>query len=74
MKSATEIIKAFGGCPAFARAVGITDSHARTMLARNSIPPRHWQVVVSAAEAAGIEGITLGALAESVADQQRATA
>lgn len=45
-----EVIDKFGGPRGFAQAVGIPESHARTMLARKSIPVEHWRAVVAAAE------------------------
>ena len=50
LKDFAAVIDAFGGPLAFAEAVGIPASHARTMKARNSISADYWPQVVSAAE------------------------
>src|ERR1700691_3792777 len=57
------IIDAFGGSAAFAAAVGIPDSHARAMKARNSIAPSWWPRVVTEARARDLEWITFERLA-----------
>lgn len=59
MKSFSELIDKFGGAPAFADKIGIPASHARTMKARDSIPPEHWPAVIAAAQVSGDEPITM---------------
>jgi hypothetical protein len=54
MKSFGDIIDAFGGPVPFSQALGIADTHARTMKARNSIPPDHWAKLIVEAESRGI--------------------
>lgn len=51
----------------FARDIGITVEHASAMKQRNSIPSAHWLNVVRAAEDRGVDGVTLGRLAELAA-------
>ncbi len=64
MRSFTDIIIAFGGPVPFSRALGIPDTHARTMQVRDSIPPERWQELVRAASELRIEGVTFERLAE----------
>lgn len=59
MDSFVQIIDSFGGASSFGEAIGIPDSHARAMKARNSIPDGYWLDTVKAAEARGINGVTL---------------
>jgi hypothetical protein len=63
MRSFSDVIDAIGGPPSFAEAVGIPDSHARTMKARDSIPPGYWPKTVAAALAKGRFDISLETLA-----------
>lgn len=63
MDSFAAVIDSFGGPLKFATAVGVVDSHARAMKARNSIPSDYWSEVVAAANAHAIHGITLELLA-----------
>jgi hypothetical protein len=58
MESFAALIDSFGGPLAFAKATGLKDSHVRTMKTRNSIPTEHWPVVVKAAKAKALSGIT----------------
>ncbi len=67
MNSFSSVIDAFGGPAKFGDAIGIPDSHARTMKARDSIPADRWSKVVAAAEERGVEGVTLEKLAELAA-------
>jgi hypothetical protein len=64
METFGAIIDAFGGTSAFGQAIGIPDSHARTMKARDSIPPEHWDRLVKAAIERDIEGISFKRLTE----------
>lgn len=59
MNSFAQIIDAFGGSASFGEAVGISDSHARVMRSRDSIPDGYWLSTVLEAEARGIKGVTL---------------
>lgn len=61
MNSFSAVIEAFNG--RFAEAIGVEESHARTMKARDSIPSTRWAATVSAARDLGIEGVTLELLA-----------
>lgn len=61
MNSFSEVIEAFGG--RFAQAIGVPESHGRTMKARDSIPSTRWLETVTAARDLGIDGITLDLLA-----------
>jgi hypothetical protein len=63
-ESFTAIIEAFGGAAPFGEAIGVPDSHARTMKARDSIPSPRWNDVVAAAERLQIAGVTLKVLAD----------
>ncbi|MCK1577858.1 hypothetical protein [Bradyrhizobium sp. 174] len=63
-RSHSDVIEAFGGAVKFGAAVGIKDSHARTMKARDSIPSGRWNDVVNAAEREAIPHITLKLLAD----------
>ena len=74
MESFSDVIRALGEPPGFAKAVGVAESHARTMKARDSIPPEYWQALVAAAEARGIEGVSLDLLAGFAARRRRAVA
>jgi hypothetical protein len=65
--SHAEVIDAFGGPAAYAEAVGIPDSHARAMKARDSISPAYWRPTAGAARVRGISGITFERLAEIAA-------
>jgi len=62
MDTFSAVIDAFGGPAAFGEAIGVPDSHARTMKARDSIPAAHWQRVVAASIIKNIPGISLEAL------------
>lgn len=64
MDSFASVIDAFGGPAKFGAAIGVPDSHARTMRARDSIPSYRWARVVSAAEEMGVGGVTLERLAQ----------
>lgn len=62
--SFSAVIDAFGGAGPFGAAIGVNDSHARTMKARDSIPWTRWQDTVKAAAERNIEGVTLERLAD----------
>jgi hypothetical protein len=71
MQNFSSVIDAFGGAPSFAEAVGVSGSHARTMKARNSIPPAYWQRTVAAATLMRIPNVTLDLLARLAAKDIR---
>ena len=70
MNTFSEVIDAFKG--RFAESLGIEDSHARTMKARDSIPSTRWAATVSGAERMQVEGVTLELLARLEADKAQA--
>lgn len=57
-----ELQKKWPTYAAFARSVGVSDGAAQQWRLRESIPPEYWPNVVSAAEAAGVHGITIESL------------
>lgn len=61
MNSFSAVIDAFDG--RFAQAIGVEESHARTMKARDSIPSTRWIATVNAAQDLGVPGVTLDLLA-----------
>jgi len=69
MNSFSAVIEAFGG--RFAEAIGVEESHARTMKARDSIPSTRWMATVDAAQKLGVEGVTLDLLARLDAEKSR---
>lgn len=69
MNSFSAVIEAFQG--RFAEAIGVGESHARTMKARDSIPSTRWMATVSAAQRMGIEGVTLDLLARLDAEKAK---
>jgi len=69
MNSFAAVIDAFNG--RFAEAIGIPDSHARTMKARGSIPSTRWAATVEGAQRLGIEGVTLDLLARLEAEKAK---
>ena len=66
------MIDAFGGPGNYAVAIGIPDSHARAMKARDSISPAYWRRTASAGTARRIAGVTFLRLAEIAADAAEA--
>lgn len=69
MNSFSAVIEAFGD--KFAQAIGVEESHARTMKARKSIPSTRWLRTVEAAQELGIEGVTLDLLARLDAEKSK---
>jgi hypothetical protein len=69
MNSFSAVIDAFDG--RFAQAIGIEESHARTMKARDSIPSSRWMATVTGARQLGIEGVTLDLLAQLEAEKSK---
>lgn len=59
MQTFASIIDAFGGPVPFSQAVGVPDSHARTMKARDSIPIEYWQATIDAARERKLDGLTI---------------
>jgi hypothetical protein len=51
------IIEAIGISP-LAEALGLPESHIRTMKSRNSIPPRYWFKTVELAGTLDLDGVT----------------
>lgn len=69
MNSFSAVIEAFGG--RFAEAIGVEESHARTMKTRDSIPSTRWIATVDAAQRLKIGGITLELLARLDAEKSK---
>ncbi len=69
MNSFSAVIDAFGG--RFAEAIGVEESHARTMKARDSIPSTRWIATVDAAQRFGVDGVTLDVLARLDAEKSK---
>jgi hypothetical protein len=69
MNSFSAVIEAFDG--QFAEAIGVEESHARTMKARNSIPSTRWVATVDAARRLGVKGVTLDLLARLDAEKSK---
>lgn len=69
MNSFSAVIEAFDG--RFAEAIGVEESHARTMKARDSIPSSRWMATVNAARELRIKGITLDLLARLDAEKSK---
>jgi hypothetical protein len=69
MNSFSAVIEAFEG--RFAEAIGVEESHARTMKARDSIPSTRWMATVDAAQKLGLSGITLELLARLDAEKSK---
>lgn len=66
------IIKAWPSLSEFAADVGVEYGTAKQWCRRNSIPPVHWLTVCEAAQARGMEDITVESLA-AIAARSRAT-
>lgn len=73
METFPQVIDAFGGAPGFAAAIGIPESHARTMKARASIPADRWSRVIEAATERNLDGITFELLARIAAHRREPT-
>ena len=58
MISHSDIIARWGSIKEFAEDIGVLYVTAQVMKHRNSIHPRHWDAVITAAAARGIPGIT----------------
>ena len=73
MISFAELIDRCGGPLKVADAFGISDSHARVMKTRNSIPVEYWPRLIDLAAAKGVDGVSFEALlALRSAPQERA--
>ncbi len=57
-----QIIADLGGARGLALAIGVPESHARTMKARKSIPLKYWRALIAAADNAGIRDLDYAAL------------
>ena len=73
MTTFQEVIDAWPSTRAFGEDVGTTDSHVRTMRARDSIPSGFWAVLVKKAALRGHREITLELLA-AIAKAKRSEA
>jgi hypothetical protein len=62
MKTAQDVIAAFGGSARFAEATGHKPGTVRLWKHRNSIPPEHFPSVVQGARLKRIRGVTLESL------------
>jgi hypothetical protein len=62
MKTAQDVIAAFGGSAKFADATGHKPGTVRLWKHRNSIPPEHFPSVVKAAREKRVRGVTLESL------------
>lgn len=69
MNSFSAVIEAFGR--RFADEIGVEESHARTMKARDSIPSSRWVATVDAARRLGVPGVTLDLLARLDAEKSK---
>ena len=58
------LIDAFGGNAAFGRVIGKGPSTVGEQKRNGSIPVEYWDLIVSAATAAGIDGVTYESLAK----------
>lgn len=74
MDTFSDIITAFGGPAAFGRAIGIKPGHAGAMKTRDSIPDQYWTATVEAADAHGIDDVTLENLARISAKRREVAA
>lgn len=63
MDSFSAVIDALGGAASFGEGIGVSDSHARTMKARDSIPPAYWEKTVALAVLRGVQGVSFALLA-----------
>lgn len=71
MNTFRDVITAFGGAREFAGAVGANLYTVRSWRQRDSIPAEWWVRVVAAADAAGVSGVSLDALAMIAHDEKR---
>lgn len=67
IRTAADVIDAFGGATSFAAIIGRKPSTASEMKRNGSIPARYWLKVVEAAGEKGLADITLERLAEIAA-------
>ena len=56
------LIEDIGGVRSLAEGFSITESHARVMKTRNSIPPEYWPQLIKMARAKRIVGVNVEAL------------
>jgi hypothetical protein len=64
MTTVADIIERFGGAAKMAPLIGESANTIRQWSVRDSIPGRCWQVIVTAADRAGLDGVTLEVLAK----------
>lgn len=62
MMTHADIISAWPRIADFASDIGVTDSHARVMKLRNSIPTSYWDAALEGARKRAIEGVSLQSL------------
>lgn len=70
MMTFTQIIEDLGGTTQFSRLVGVGESHARTMKARDSVPVTYWPALLEALRNEG-KPTTLEALVSIQARKER---
>ena len=68
--SITALIDAWGTIAEFADDIGCGYEAARKMRRRNSVAPEHWQQIISASKAKGLEGVSFEWLLAERAKQQ----
>ena len=73
MNSFRDVIQAFGGASAFAKAVGANLYTARSWLQRDTIPANWWVRVVEAGAVNGVTGISSDLLATIAHETERKT-
>lgn len=73
MNTVADVFDLWGSAVQLAADIGVSDSHARAMKRRNSIPPAYWAALVSAAERRGFQDITFELLAELSAKKRAAS-
>ncbi len=64
MKTARDIITAFGGLVAFSEITGIVYPTVQSLQHRDKIDVKYWKLIVAHAAARSIEGVTIEALCE----------
>ncbi|HAU29826.1 MAG TPA: hypothetical protein DCW68_06950 [Rhodospirillaceae bacterium] len=72
MQTYSEIINKWPSIADFAVDVDVYVGLAAVWKHRNSIPPRYWQAIVSAASARGIEGVSIELFATIAASKREA--
>ena len=62
MRTFSGLIDELGGPIILKDGLGIEDSHARTMKARDSIPVEHWPKLIELARSRGVAGVSYDSL------------